>query len=220
MSSTSTPRLLERPAVHDELVRHAAVACPRRGSGSGPRAASPCSWRSGSRPRWRASARRRPSCAMYIQEMGRMLGAAAGRRRDRADRPATRRSAASGWPGRNGASAPPRRSAPCPVRRRRAGCRRSCAGSGGRRRRRCRPGGVRPDLRVHVRAVHVDLPAVLVNDRADLPDRLLEDAVGRRVGDHQRAEPARGAPPPSSSGRPGRCCRLRRRPPPRPGSQR
>ena len=37
-----------------------------------------------------------------------------------------------------------------------------------------------PDLRVHVGAVHVDLPAVLVHDRADLPDRPLEHAVGAR----------------------------------------
>ena len=34
-----------------------------------------------------------------------------------------------------------RRSAPCPARRRRGGCRTSCAGSGGRHRRRCRPAG-------------------------------------------------------------------------------
>ena len=44
------------------------------------------------------------------------------------------------------------------------------------------------DLGVHVGAVHVDLAAVLVDDPADLPDRALEDAVGRRVGDHQRGE--------------------------------
>ena len=44
------------------------------------------------------------------------------------------------------------------------------------------------DLRVHVRAVHVDLAAVLVDDLADLADALLEHAVRRRVGDHQRAE--------------------------------
>ena len=37
--------------------------------------------------------------------------------------------------------ASPRRSAPCPARRRRAECRTSCADSGGRHRRRCRPGG-------------------------------------------------------------------------------
>ena len=44
------------------------------------------------------------------------------------------------------------------------------------------------DLRVHVRAVHVDLSAVLVHDRASLLDVLLEDAVRRRVGDHQGPE--------------------------------
>ena len=43
-----------------------------------------------------------------------------------------------------------------------------------------------PDLRVHVRAVHVDLSAVLMNDRADLLDRVFEHAVRRRVGHHQR----------------------------------
>ena len=45
-----------------------------------------------------------------------------------------------------------------------------------------------PDLRVHVGAVHVHLAAVLVHDPADLPDRSLEDAVGGRVGDHERRE--------------------------------
>ena len=41
------------------------------------------------------------------------------------------------------------------------------------------------DLRVHVGPVHVDLPAALVHDLADSLHLLLEDAVGRRVGDHQ-----------------------------------
>ena len=45
-----------------------------------------------------------------------------------------------------------------------------------------------PDHRVHVRAVHVDLPAVLVHDLTDLADRLLEHAVRARVGDHQRRQ--------------------------------
>ena len=45
-----------------------------------------------------------------------------------------------------------------------------------------------PDLRVHVRAVHVDLAAVLVDDAADFLDVLFEDAVGRRVGDHERRQ--------------------------------
>ena len=44
------------------------------------------------------------------------------------------------------------------------------------------------DLRVHVGAVHVHLAAVLVDDLADALDVLLEDAVRRRVGDHQRGE--------------------------------
>ena len=39
-----------------------------------------------------------------------------------------------------------------------------------------RPG--QPDLRIHVGAVHVDLPAVAC-DLADLADRRLEHAVGR-----------------------------------------
>ena len=34
-----------------------------------------------------------------------------------------------------------------------------------------------PDLRVQVRAVHIDLPAVGVNDFADLLDRFLEHAM-------------------------------------------
>ena len=42
------------------------------------------------------------------------------------------------------------------------------------------------DLRVHVRAVHVDLAAVFMHDLADFLDRGFEDAVSRRIGDHQR----------------------------------
>ena len=49
-------------------------------------------------------------------------------------------------------------------------------------------GPAEADLGVHVRAVHVDLAAVRVDDRADLLDALLEDAVGRRIGDHQRGQ--------------------------------
>ena len=44
------------------------------------------------------------------------------------------------------------------------------------------------DLGVEVGAVHVDLPAPFVDSGADFPDRVLEDAVGRRVSDHQRAQ--------------------------------
>ena len=49
------------------------------------------------------------------------------------------------------------------------------------------------DERVEVRAVEVHLAAVLVHDRADLADLLLEHAVRRRVRDHQRARAGRRA---------------------------
>ena len=45
-----------------------------------------------------------------------------------------------------------------------------------------------PHLRVHVRAVHVDLAAELVDDGADLADALLEDAIRRWIRHHQRGE--------------------------------
>ena len=52
------------------------------------------------------------------------------------------------------------------------------------------PSGPRDaDERVEVRAVEVHLAAVVVHARADLADALLEHAVCRRVGDHQRREP-------------------------------
>ena len=40
------------------------------------------------------------------------------------------------------------------------------------------------DHRVHVGPIHVDLPAVLVHDIADLDDRLLENAVRRWISHH------------------------------------
>ncbi len=49
--------------------------------------------------------------------------------------------------------------------------------------------GGQSDLGVEVGAVHVDLPALLVDGAADLPDRVLEDTVRRRIGDHQCAQP-------------------------------
>ena len=49
------------------------------------------------------------------------------------------------------------------------------------------------DERVEVGAVDVDLPARLVHDLAQLDDVLLEHAVRRRVGDHDRREVGRGA---------------------------
>ena len=58
-------------------------------------------------------------------------------------------------------------------------------------------------LRVHVRPVHVHLAAVRVDDRADVLDVLLEDAVRRRVGDHQarQAVAVLGRPWPRRSAR-------------------
>ena len=49
-------------------------------------------------------------------------------------------------------------------------------------------GPVKPDLRIHVRAVHVNLPAVLVDDLADLLDRFFEHAMRGRISDHQHGE--------------------------------
>src|SRR5437867_11106303 len=49
-------------------------------------------------------------------------------------------------------------------------------------------GTAEADLRVQVRAVHVNLSAVLMDDLANLLDSFLEDAVGRGVGDHERGE--------------------------------
>ena len=46
-------------------------------------------------------------------------------------------------------------------------------------------GPAEADLRVHVRAVHIDLPAVGVDDFADFPDGFLEHAVRGRIRDHQ-----------------------------------
>src|SRR4029453_11778031 len=44
------------------------------------------------------------------------------------------------------------------------------------------------DLGVHVRAVHVNLAAVRVDDFANLADGFLEHAVRGRIGDHQARE--------------------------------
>ena len=50
-------------------------------------------------------------------------------------------------------------------------------------------GTAQADLRVHVGAVHVDLPARGVHELAHLGDRRFKDAVRRRVRDHHRREP-------------------------------
>ena len=44
------------------------------------------------------------------------------------------------------------------------------------------------DLGVHVRAVHIDLAAAVVDNFADLHDALLEDAVGGGISDHEGGE--------------------------------
>src|SRR5947209_18549810 len=49
-------------------------------------------------------------------------------------------------------------------------------------------GTTETDLGVHVRAVHVNLAAVGMNHVANLADRGFENAVGGRVGDHERGE--------------------------------
>ena len=72
------------------------------------------------------------------------------------------------------------------------------------------------DERVEVRAVEVHLAAVVVHERADLADLLLEHAVRRRIRDHRARRGDRRARPPWPSGRRGRRCRgrrTRRRPP-------
>ena len=46
----------------------------------------------------------------------------------------------------------------------------------------------KPDLSVHVGAVHVDLSAMGVDDLANPLNPLFEDTVRRRVGDHQSTE--------------------------------
>src|SRR5439155_23507854 len=43
-------------------------------------------------------------------------------------------------------------------------------------------------LRVHVGAVEIDLSAMLVDNVADVADMLLEHAVGRGIGNHDRGE--------------------------------
>ena len=45
-------------------------------------------------------------------------------------------------------------------------------------------GPAKSHLRVHIRAIHVNLAAVRVHDVANFTDRRLEDTVRGRVGDH------------------------------------
>ena len=48
-----------------------------------------------------------------------------------------------------------------------------------------------PDHRVHVRAVEIDLAAMLVNDGADILDALLEHAMRARIRHHERRQVGR-----------------------------
>ena len=50
------------------------------------------------------------------------------------------------------------------------------------------PRPAQPDLGVHVGAVHVNLPAVVVDDPADAAHALFEHAMSGRVRDHQRGQ--------------------------------
>ena len=105
------------------------------------------------------------------------------------NRASRRRRATSGWPGRirrqvrRDADRPHARAAAA-VRNRERLVQIQVADVGADRRR-----ARQPDLRVHVGAVHVHLPAVLVDDVADGADLVLEDAVRRGIGDHQARQP-------------------------------
>ena len=49
-------------------------------------------------------------------------------------------------------------------------------------------GPCQPYHGVEVRSVEIDLAAMIVDRLADVAHAFLEDAVGRRIGDHQRSE--------------------------------
>ena len=51
------------------------------------------------------------------------------------------------------------------------------------------PGPTEPHLRIQVGAIHIDLPAVCMDDLTDAPHIRLEDTVSRGVGQHERREP-------------------------------
>ena len=61
------------------------------------------------------------------------------------------------------------------------------------------------DLRVHVRAVHVNLAAVRVDDLANFADGRFENAVRGRIGHHQRGQIARMLRRPWRADRRDRC---------------
>src|SRR6185295_10747256 len=51
------------------------------------------------------------------------------------------------------------------------------------------PGPTEPDLGVQVGAVHIDLPAVCMDDLTNAAHVCLKDTVGRGVPQHERREP-------------------------------
>ena len=63
------------------------------------------------------------------------------------------------------------------------------------------------DLRVQVRAVHIDLPAVGVNDFANFLDGFLKHTVRGRISDHQASEILLDALRLWRGDRPRQCCR-------------
>ena len=94
----------------------------------------------------------------------------------------------TGWPGRNGARCAATRDRPharaaAAVRNRKRLVQVQVTDVGADRRR-----ARQPDLRVHVRAVHVHLAAVLVHDARRCPGCFLEHAVRRRIRHHQRSQ--------------------------------
>ena len=168
--------------MHSWPTRPVGAACTAPGSAR--RAGSRGSWPRGSPT---AVARARPS-GSHQRDV---------RPRDRQDARPTRtapptpgrpagRAPPSGWPGRNGArwartATGPTPGPPPPWGMQNVLCRLRWLTSAPKR-----PGRATPDEGVEVGAVDVDLAAGVVDGGADLADRLLEHAVRRRVGDHDR----------------------------------
>ena len=155
--------------VEDALVRDAAAARPCRAPGSA--RSSRLRDVVGVEDRDLRSPRVSPSAPIMrdVHPRDRQdARAAPGRGRHRADRLRRRRSATTGWPGRNGARCAatpigPMPGPPPPCGMQKVLCRLRWQTSAP-----MSPGPAEADLRVHVRAVHVHLAAVLVDDRADL----------------------------------------------------
>ena len=183
-------RLGDRPQVEDALVGDEAVRRPCTAPGSARRSRrGDVVGRQRSRRRWRrAQARRRPSSAMYAHGIGRIAGRPVRRGRHR-HRPALSSSvAADGRAGTaRGARAPPTGPTPGPpppCGMQNVLCRLRWLTSAPNS-----PGPGEADERVEVGAVDVHLAAGVVHQRRrSRAIVVLEHAVRRRVGDHQRGE--------------------------------